>query len=150
MSVDILAIKKLREETGAGIADCREALEEGGNDFGKAREYLRKKGLQKADKKSGREVRAGCVFSYVHHNGRVGTIIALACETDFVAKTEDFQKLGKELAAQVAAVNPSSQEDLLQSEYFRMPSKKTVELIKEVVGKLGENIQVVDFKCLKV
>lgn len=150
MSVKIEDIKKLREETGAGIADCREALEEAKGDFEKAKEFLHKKGLQKADKKADREVKAGWVFSYIHHNGRVGSVLSLACETDFVAKTDDFQKLGKELAAQVAAVQPETKEELLTSDYFRVPTKTTQELIKEAIGKLGENIQVIDFKVLGV
>jgi elongation factor Ts len=115
-----------------------------------ARVWIGKKGIQRADKKAEREIKVGWVFSYVHHNGRVGSMIVVGCETDFVAKTEDFQKLGRELAAQVAAVMPESREELLESEYFRQPSKKVSELIKEVVGKLGENIQVGEFKVVGV
>lgn len=150
MKISIEDIKKLREETGAGIADCREALEESLGDMDKAREWLRKKGMQRAEKKGEREVKAGWVFSYIHHNGKVGSLLTLACETDFVAKTDDFQKLGKELAAQVAAVRPETIEELMDSEYFRMPSKKISQLVKEVIGKLGENMVVVEYKVLSV
>jgi len=148
--VSLTDIKQLREETSAGVADCRTALEESKGDFVKAREYLHKKGLERADKKSTREVKAGNVFVYLHHNGRVGSMLSLACETDFVAKTDDFQHLGKELALHIAATRPESLEELLDQEYVRDPSKKIIELIKSVIGKLGENIQVVDFKVLAI
>ena len=150
MKVKIEDIKKLREKTGAGVADCREALEDAKGDMRKAIELLRQKGLERAEKKSEREVKGGAVFSYVHHTGRIGSMVALACETDFVAKTEDFQKLGKELALHVAASGPRNIEELLGQEYVRDSSKKIEELIKEVIGKLGENIQVVDFKTLEI
>lgn len=150
MKVNIEDIKKLREMTSAGVSDCREALEETNGDMKAAAEILRKKGIQKAGKKADREVKAGMIFSYVHHTGRLGAMVALACETDFVAKTDDFQKLGKELAMQVAATKPESVAALLDSEYMRDASKKIEELIKETIGKLGENIQVVDFKMIEV
>ena len=95
-------------------------------------------------------IKIGSVFSYVHHTSRLGVLVALGCETDFVAKTDDFQKLGKELALQVAATKPANVEELLASEYVRDGSKKIEEVIKEVIGKLGENIQVVDFKVSEV
>ena len=149
MKTSIEDIKRLRIETGAGIADCRQALEETG-DYKVAKEWLRKKGIEKAAKKAEREVKAGQVFSYVHHPGRLGSMVALACETDFVAKTDDFQKLGRELALQVASTQPESVEVLLEQEYIRDPSKKISELIKEVIGKLGENIRVIETKVVKV
>jgi len=149
MKTSIEDIKRLRIETGAGIADCRQALEETG-DYKVAKEWLRKKGIEKAAKKAEREVKAGQVFSYVHHTGRLGSMVALACETDFVAKSDDFQKLGRELALQVASTQPESVEVLLEQEYIRDPSKKISELIKEVIGKLGENIRVIETKVVKV
>ena len=148
--VTVEDIKTLREQTGAGIADCRQALEESKGDQKKAVEWLRKRGIEKAAKKSDRQVKAGMVFSYVHHTGRLGAMAALACETDFVAKTDDFQKLGKELALHIAASKPVNVEELLKQEYVRDPSKTVEELIKEVIGKLGENILVVDFKLIEV
>ncbi|TSC84553.1 MAG: elongation factor T [Microgenomates group bacterium Gr01-1014_16] len=149
MKVSIEDIKKLRVETGAGVSDCRQALKETG-DYKAAEEWLRKKGIEKAAKKSEREVKAGRVFSYAHHTGRLGSMVAVACETDFVAKTDDFQKLGKELALQVASTQPESVEILLDQEYIRDPGKKIGDLIKEVIGKLGENIQVIEFKVVSV
>lgn len=150
MKVAIEDIKKLREKTGAGVADCRMALEETNGDQKKAEEILRKKGVEKAAKKADREVKAGMVFAYIHHTGRLGSLVSLACETDFVAKTDDFQKLGKELALQVAASRPEDVKTLLEQEYIRDASKTVQELIKEVIGKLGENIQVMEFKITQV
>ena len=148
MKINIEDIKKLREKTGAGMSDCREALEEAGGDMEKAIKKLRDLGIKRAEKKAEREVKAGAVFSYVHHTGRLGSMVALACETDFVAKTDDFQKLGKELVLQVASTQPESMEILLEQEYVRDSSKKVSELILEVVGKLGENVVITDFKVV--
>lgn len=144
MKINLEDLKKLRELTGAGVADCRAALEETKGNFKKATEILKKKGLEKAAKKADREVKAGMVFSYIHHTGRIGSMVSLACETDFVAKTDDFQKLGKEIAMHVAATGS------LEAPYVRDPSKTVADLVKETIGKLGENIQVLEFKVLNV
>lgn len=138
-------IKKLREETGAGIADCREALTEAEGDFTKAKDILKQKGLEKAAGKGDREVKAGLVETY-SHGGRVGVLVEVLCETDFVAKTEDFKSLAHELALQIASMNPSSVDDLLSQEYIRDNSQTVDQLIKGVSGKLGENIQVGRFE----
>ena len=138
-------IKKLREQTGAGIADCREALSLSKGDFNKAKEILKKKGLDKASAKQNREVKAGIVEVY-SHNGKVGVLVELLCETDFVAKTEEFKSLAHELVLQVASMNPESPEDLLSQEYIRDNSMTVEQLIKSAVGKLGENIQVGRFE----
>lgn len=139
--MDIKDIKKLREQTGAGIADCKEALKLSKGNFDKAKEILKKKGLDKASVKQNREVQAGIVETY-SHNGKVGVLVELLCETDFVAKTEDFKALAHELALQVASMNPSSVEEMLEQEYIRDPAMKVGDLIKSVIGKLGENIKV--------
>lgn len=144
MKPNLEDIKKLRDQTSAGVSDCRAALEEAKGDMKKAAEILKKKGIEKAAKKSDREVKAGMIFTYVHHTGRVGSIVALACETDFVAKTEDFQKLGREIAMHLAATND------LEAPYVRDASKTIADLIKEVIGKLGENIQVTEYKVINV
>lgn len=143
---NIDTIKKLREETAAGMHDIKNALEEAQGNEDKAKEILRKKGFEKADKKADREIKAGRVFSYVHHNGSIGAMITLGCETDFVAKTDEFQKLGAEIAMQVASMNPESMEELLKQDYIREPGKTIETLIKEVVAKTGENCQLLDFK----
>lgn len=138
-------IKKLRETTGAGIADCRSALQEAKGDMDKAKEILKEKGLNKASQKLDREVKTGLIEVY-SHQGRLGVLVEVLCETDFVAKTEDFKNLAHELSLQIASMNPQSVEELLNQEYIRDPGMSVDQLIKSVVAKLGENIQVGDFK----
>ena len=135
-------IKKLREETGAGIMDVRKALSESDGDFEKAREWIRQKGLSRAESKSDRETGAGYVFAYVHFNGKVGALVKLACETDFVARTDDFQNLGKELAMQVASMGATTPEELQAQDYLRDAKRTIAELVKETSGKTGENINI--------
>ena len=143
--MEIKDIKKLRQETGAGIADCRQALEESKGDMEKAKKLLKKLGLEKGASKGEREVKAGLIEVY-SHGGKVGVLVEVLCETDFVAKTADFKNLAHELVLQIASMNPSSVEELLKQEYIRDNSKKVDELIKEVIGKLGENIQIGRFE----
>jgi len=145
MAVNIDDLKKLREETGAGIADCREALEESSGDMNKAKEVLKQKGLDKASSKSDREVKAGLVETY-SHGGRVGVLVELLCETDFVAKTDDFKNLAHEIALQIASMKPESVGELLEQEYIRDGSQKIDDLIKAIISKVGENIQVGRFE----
>ncbi|MFA5519988.1 MAG: translation elongation factor Ts [Spirochaetota bacterium] len=99
-------IKELRDKTQAGMMDCKKALVETGGDMDKAVEYLRIKGLASADKKMGREVSEGVVASYIHNNNKLGVLVELKTVTDFVARNEDFQELGRDLAMQIAAANP--------------------------------------------
>jgi elongation factor Ts len=99
-------VKALRDRTGAGFMDCKRALEEAGGDLDKATGILRERGLAAATKKSGREAREGLISSYIHTGGRVGVLIEVNCETDFVARTEEFQKLVRDLAVQVAGLAP--------------------------------------------
>lgn len=138
-------IKKLREKTGAGIMDCRRALEEMGGNEKKAEVLLKKWGIEKAGKKTGRTTSAGIIESYIHAGGKVGTMITLLCETDFVAKTDDFKNLAHELCLQIASMNPKDVKALLRQEYIRDPSITVEELVKQVIGKLGENITVARF-----
>ncbi len=143
--MDINLLKKLREETGAGIADIKEALVAADNNESSAREILKEKGLEKSAKKSDREVKAGLVEVY-SHGGKIGVLVEVLCETDFVAKTEDFKHLARELALQVASMNPESVSDLLSQEYIRDNSQTIEQLVKSVIGKLGENIQIGRFE----
>jgi elongation factor Ts len=99
-------VKRLRDQTGAGIMDCKRALEESGGDVERAIAWLRDKGLSTAAKKAGRVAREGMIASYIHHGARLGVLLELNCETDFVARTDDFQQLGRELAMQVAGLGP--------------------------------------------
>lgn len=145
MNIKLNDIKLLREQTGAGIADCKEALKESAGDMEKAKQWLKQKGFERGVKKGEREVKAGMVEVY-SHNGKVGVLVELLCETDFVARTEDFKNLAHELALQIASMNPSSVEELLSQEYIRDNSMTVDQLIKSVIGKLGENIQVGRFE----
>ncbi|MCD6449679.1 MAG: translation elongation factor Ts [Thermotogaceae bacterium] len=106
MKISMDMVKKLRQMTGAGVMDCKKALEEAEGDFDKAVEILRKKGAAKAAKKAGRATSEGIITSYVHFNGRIGVLLELNCETDFVARTDEFKELAYNLAKQVAAMNP--------------------------------------------
>jgi elongation factor Ts len=143
-------IKELREKTGAGIMECKRALDEGGS-LDEAEKLLKKWGLALAEKKSGREAGAGLIDSYVHA-GRIGALVEVNCETDFVARTDDFKTLVREVAMQVAATNPSrvsSKEEstdgdvpLLDQPYIRDASKTVQDLLNETIAKVRENIVV--------
>jgi elongation factor Ts len=99
-------VKRLRESTGAGIMDCKRALEESGGDYEKAALWLREKGLSTAAKKAGRAAREGIVASYIHHGSRLGVLLEINCETDFVARTDDFQQLARDISMQIAGMAP--------------------------------------------
>ena len=135
-------IKKLREQTQAGIMECHQALEEADLNLEKAAAILLKKGIARAEKKKDRVAKDGLVLSYIHGGGRVGVLLEINCENDFVARTEEFQTLAREVAMQVASMEPKTVDDLLKQEYIRDPKKTIDDLIKAVIGKLGENIQV--------
>lgn len=139
---DINLLKQIREETAASIADIRKALEETNNDYKKALEWLKKRGIEKAEKKAERETSQGLVEAYVHQTGKVGAMVELLCETDFVAKTDDFKKLAHEVAMQVAAMDPKDSKELLKQQYIKDSSMTIEELVKSVIGKLGENITI--------
>ena len=145
MAVTMADIKKLREETGAGVLDAKKALTESGGDMKKAKEWIAKKGLARAEKKADREAGNGIVYAYVHHNNMSGAMVELACETDFVAKTEDFVSLAKNLAMQVVSTNPKDVKAFLKDDYIREPGKTIDELIKAASGKLGEKIELKRF-----
>lgn len=145
MNISVDLIKQLREVTGAGIADCRQALEDSNGDMEKAKEELKKRGLEKSASKGEREVKAGVVETY-SHGGRVGVLVELLCETDLCAKTEDFKNLAHEITLQIASMKPESVGQLLEQEYIRDNSLTIEQLIKTVIGKLGENIQVGRFE----
>ena len=142
-------IKELREITGAGIMECKKALEDAVGDLTRAQQLIKERGLALAEKKAGREASQGVIDSYVHA-GRIGALIELNCETDFVARTADFKTLAREIAMQVAATNPSrisAQEPstdgdvpLLDQPYIRDASKTVQELVNETIAQVRENI----------
>ncbi|MFH1565954.1 MAG: elongation factor Ts [bacterium] len=149
-TLDLNLIKSLRAETGAGVMDIKKALEESGNEVSKAKLILQKLGFEKADKKSGRETGDGLVFSYVHATGKTASLLVLNCETDFVAKTDDFQDLGREIAMQICAMSPKNVKELLSQAYIRDGSKTIEMLVKEVIAKTGENVKIGEFSRLSV
>ncbi len=136
--INIQQIKKLREETGVAIIRIREVLEEVKGNEKEALSILKKEGLEKAEKRVERETSQGKIFAYVHHTGRVAGVVELLCETDFVAKNELFEKLGKDISMQVASMGDKNIE---KQEFIKDPSKTVTDLIKEVIAKTGENVR---------
>ena len=142
MDITAQQVKKLRDETGVPVMEIRRALLQANGDAEAAKEILKEKGLERAAKRAERETAQGLIEAYVHNEARVGAMVHLACETDFVARTDEFKKLARELAMQVAAMNPATVEELLEQEYIRDPERKVKELVNDVAAKTGENIQV--------
>lgn len=150
MSVATKDIKKLREETGFGVMAAKRALEEAGGDFKKAKEVLIEQGRAKAVKKADREASDGLVYSYIHAGGKAGSMVLVACETDFVAKTDEFKRLCHEIAMQVVSGDYENIEALLADEYIRDPEKNVEDLVTEAAAKLGENIKILKFVKFEV
>lgn len=134
-------IKRLRELTGVGITDAKAALVESKGDFDKALAAMRAKGLTKADKRAEREARAGLIGSY-SHDGRIGVLVEVNCETDFVAKTDEFKELVKDLTLHIAASEPEDEKALLRQPFVKNPDITVGEYVKQHIAKLGENIVV--------
>jgi len=192
MDVNATVVRELRERTGAGIMDCKKALAESGGNLEKAVDYLRQKGLAAAARKVDRVAADGAVGAYVHPGGKIGVLVEINCETDFVARTAEFQALLKDMAMQVAAANPRyvrreevsadelekeksiyrqqalesgkpervvekivegkmdrfySEVCLLEQAFIKDPDRKVSDIIRDAVGRLGENIQVRRFAC---
>src|SRR3990170_2825376 len=137
MKTSIEDVKKLRIKTGAGIADCRKALEESGGNFKKAEGLLKSRGAEIAVKKKDRATGQGLVETYIHSGGKVGAMVEVNCETDFVAKTDEFKNLAHEVAMQIVAMDPADVDKLLKQEYIRDSSKSVETLIKETIAKVG-------------
>ena len=156
MAVSIDQIKALREETGAGVMDCRTALEEAGGDMDAAREILREKGIATAAKRADRTAGQGLIESYIH-GGRIGVLVDLRCETDFVARTEPFKELAHDIAMQVASMQPAAVsadqldgEDaeataLLDQPFIRDAGQTIADRINDVITSVGEKIEVARF-----
>jgi elongation factor Ts len=157
VSISATHVKELRDLTGAGMLECKNALEEAAGDIEKAKEILLKKGLAVAAKKAQRETAEGTVHAYIHHDSRMGALVELNCETDFVARTDDFRELAQRIALQIAGANPRylSEDDipedtegdvkdlcLLNQPYLRDESLSIQDLITEAIRKTGENIRV--------
>jgi elongation factor Ts len=157
LQVTAAQVKALRERTSAGVMDCKQALSSASGDINKAEEILKSAGLAAAAKKSGRATKEGLIVSYIHSGNRIGALVEVACETDFVARTGEMQELAHDIAMQIAAmepsyvsseeqdssdVRPSSEVVLLEQTFIKDPGKKIQDIINEAVAKLGENIKV--------
>lgn len=140
--MDVKKLKELREKTGVSFSMCKKALEEANNDIAKAEKLLSEWGAEKAAKKADREAGQGGIFSYVHHNRKIGTLIELRSETDFVSGNEEFRKFGSELAMQLAFSKVSDVESFLKEIYIRDGKKTVDDLIKDAILKFGENIKI--------
>jgi elongation factor Ts len=149
MNISLDLLKKLRSDTSAGVSDCRQALEDAEGDYAKAKKLLMERGIEKAAKKADRATGAGLIESYVH-GGRVGVLVEVRCETDFVARTDEFKALIHEIALQIAAMNPKDVKALLKSEYIRDPGLTMEALIKQTIAKLGENITIAKFHRMEI
>ncbi len=160
MAISAQDVKKLREQTGAGMLDSKKALEKAAGDIDKAKVLLNEAGFAAATKRAGRETAEGVVQSYIHHNGRVGALVEVNCESDFVARTDDFKELVAAIALQIGGTQPKyvsiedlpkgSDEDpkavvLLDQPYLRDESKTVGDLVKETIAKTGENIRIKRF-----
>ncbi len=157
MKVSVQSVKELRDRTNAGVLDCNRALMEGGGDIEKAIEILRQRGVATAEKRKDAVAAQGIVESYIHHTRHIGALVELNCETDFVAHTDEFKELARNLAMQVAATSPHfiTSEDmpneagldpqvvcLLSQPYIREPGKTVKDVVTETIAKVGENIKI--------
>jgi elongation factor Ts len=160
LEVSVVEVKQLRELCGAGIMECRNALIEAGGDIDKALRILRENGLIKAQKKAERATTQGLIEAYIHTGGRIGAMVEVSCETDFVARTDEFKELAHHLAMQIAAVPPQfiSREEvpdeagiesdtacLLLQPYIKSPDKTVQDIVTETIAKVGENIKIKRF-----
>lgn len=155
MNISANAVKELREKTGAGVMECKKALVDANGDMNKAMELLRTAGLARAEKKSARVASQGVIDAYIHAGGRIGTIVELNCETDFVGRNEEFRALAHDIAMQVAATAPkyidaqdmpaeeegtAAEMALLEQPFIKDPKLTISDIIKDKIAKFGENI----------
>ncbi len=140
MTIKTSDIQKIREETGLGVMDIKNALDEAGGDKEEALKILQKKAGDKMAKRAEREAKQGIVGSYAHGDGKLAVLVEVNCETDFVAKNDDFLDFVKNITLQVASMKPENIEDLLSQDFVKEPSKKIEDLLKEIIAKTGENI----------
>ncbi|MEX1052024.1 MAG: translation elongation factor Ts [Patescibacteria group bacterium] len=141
MAVTVEQIKNLRAKTGLGINDIKAALEEAGGDEAKAIAWLKEKGLSTVAKKADRSTSQGLIDVYAH-SGRIGAMVEVNCETDFVARNDDFKAFVHDLALQVASMNPENIDELLKQEFFKDPSLTIQDYLNQTISKIGENIKI--------
>ena len=142
---DATIVKELRDETGLSFDKINKALTDAGGDKEKARQLLASQAGAAASKKADREAKEGIIASYVHSNGKVGALITLACETDFVARNDEFKNLARDLAMHATAMRPTDSTDMLAQPFVKDPSLTVQDVINQAVQKLGENIQLRSF-----
>lgn len=143
-------IKSLREETGLSIAEVRKALEEAGGDRAKAQEILKARSVDIAAKKADRNLGSGCVASYIHSNGLSGTLVEVSCETDFVAKNEEFKTLARDIAMHIAAMNPADTTELLGQPFIKNPEMTIKDMVNGAIQKFGERTEIRRFARFSV
>ena len=143
-------LKKLREATHISIVECKKALEEAGGNMEKARALLKEWGKEVAEKKQIREVGEGVVEAYLHSTGKLGVLVDVRCETDFVARSPEFKALCHELALQIASMNPQNIQELLAQPYVKDPSRQVQDMLNEYIARLGENIAVKHFSRFEI
>src|SRR3989344_4012978 len=142
-------IKQLRDSTGLSLGQIKKALDEAGGDEAKAMELLKAQGLATAEKKSSREVKEGIIDSYIHANKKLGSMVEIMCETDFVARNSDFQNLAHDIAMHIAASRPGNVEELLAQPFIKDPNITVKEIVNQCIAKVGENIQISRFEIFE-
>lgn len=149
-TTDVEKVKHLRESTGLSFGEIKKALDEAGGDEEKATEILRARGIRTAEKKASREVKEGVVASYIHATKKLGSMVEVLCETDFVARNSDFQELAKDVAMHIAAMRPGTVSDLLEQPYVKNQDMTIKDLVNSYIAKLGENIQIGRFEIFQI
>ncbi len=135
-------VAKLRGETGAGVMECKKALQDAAGDYETAKALIKERGLARAAKKSDREANQGLVEAYIHGGGRIGALVELSSETDFVARNQDFRDLARDIAMQVAAMEPADVEELLKQPFIKDTGRTIGDLVTSVAASTGENVHV--------
>lgn len=143
-------VKKMRAETGLGIMEIKAALEEVNGDEAKAKEILKRQGFAKAEKRAEKETHQGMIATYTHSTGKIGVMVELLCETDFVAKNEEFMAVAKDFCLQIAAMSPKNSKELLEQEFVKDPSLKMNDLVVALNSKFGENIKLGRFERFEI
>jgi len=143
-------IKQLREKTGVSIMVCKKALEESGGDEKGALEWLKKSGLETAEKKSARKTKAGIVEAYIHSAGQVGVMVEIKSETDFVARNPEFRIMAHDIAMHIAAASPTDIKDLLEQQYIKDLSIKISDYLNKYIQKFGENLEIARFERFEI
>lgn len=142
-------VAKLREMTGAGVMECKKALDEAQGDFDKAKDIIFERGLSRAEKKGDRATGAGLLETYIH-NGRVSVMVELRCETDFVARNDKFKDLAHDIAMHIAAMNPETVEELYAQPFVKDASITVENMVKNLIGTIGENMKVEKFARFEI